>query len=59
MCRNSQMHDYPSCKGERITFHRNYGPTSLQSAVRMGVDILSIDGFECATNILLRVSGIG
>jgi hypothetical protein len=44
------MYNYPTCEGENIrylTAGTSNDGTNIQSAEKMGVNILSIDGFEC------------
>jgi hypothetical protein len=46
--RDSQVHDHPARQGNKGYLSLLSSAHSIvQSAARMGVDILSIDGFEC------------
>jgi hypothetical protein len=51
MHRDTQVHDYSACFGARfrcvLILDIDLHARPLQSAQRLGVDVLSIDGFEC------------
>lgn len=44
---NSQMHNHSPCSSTLISVANTPCSIEFQSAIKMGVDVLSIDGFEC------------
>ena len=59
---HTQMHDYPTRKGTGYPAKIDHPRQSrlsnvVQSAEKMGVDILSIDGFECVLELLHHAFG--